>query len=75
MEQQEIEKRICAIATALDFKVSDNISKIARLKAKMDDFRRCPCDKSNPHRYCGSRLCEDDTVGFGHCHCNLFLKG
>lgn len=75
MEQQEIEKRICAIATALDFKVSDNISKIARLKAKMDDFRRCPCQPKDEQMYCGSKKCEEMTKEKGHCHCNLFLKG
>lgn len=74
MEQQEIEKRICAIATAMDFGVSENISKIARLKAKMVDWRICPCDRANVHRYCGSRQCENDVEEYGKCHCGLYLR-
>lgn len=74
MTEQEIVVRICKMSEALGFMISPNVEKIARLKAKMSDFRRCPCDPKNELRYCGSRLCEEDTLRDGHCHCNCMLK-
>lgn len=70
----EIEKRICAMADALGFSVNTNLEKIARIKARMECWRDCPCDPKNPLRYCGSKLCEEDTLRDGHCHCNLMIK-
>ncbi len=35
-------------------------------------IHRCPCDANNLSRYCGSKLCEQDILYDGHCHCNLF---
>lgn len=75
LTEQEIMKRICDIGSALDFNINNNIDKIAKIKSRMDCWRDCPCDHFNPLRYCGSKLCEEDTLRDGHCHCNLFLKG
>lgn len=74
MDKDLIMKKICLLAEVLDFDVNNNIEAISKLKSRFPEWRTCPCDPQNPKRYCGSKLCEDDTIGYGHCHCNLFLR-
>lgn len=52
-----------------------NKTKIIRAKMmlfKDGDAKFCPCDSSNPNRYCGSDLCIHDVLQHSHCHCNLY---
>lgn len=74
MTQEEIMKRIVAFSEALGFDVNSNIQNIARLKAKMEDYRRCPCNPKDENMYCGSKKCEEMTKKNGHCCCNLFIE-
>ena len=74
-QERFIKERIEKIANKRDFEVK-NKDKIIRAKLmlfKNDDVTRCPCDASNPNRYCGSALCIADTIYKGHCHCSLFF--
>lgn len=73
MEQHEIEKRLVKLGDVLGFGVNGNFPNIAKVKSRMENWRRCPCDPKNEHHYCGSMLCEEDTKRDGHCHCNLYL--
>lgn len=71
----DIEQYIDAIAEVYDFEVK-NKDKIVRAKKMMmpEQLWRCPCDRDNGQRYCGSMLCITDTIKDGHCHCNLFHR-
>ena len=72
----KIRSRIKTIARHFGFEIK-NMNKIINAKMlifKNDNPYRCPCDASNPDRYCGSAQCIADTVYQGHCHCNLFHK-
>lgn len=56
----------------------DRLQKIIRAKllifhGRNKDIHHCPCDGDNPDRFCGSKLCYQDILKDGHCHCNLFL--
>lgn len=75
MTEEDIVKAMAIIARALDFDLNDNVLKIAKLKSRMGkDWHRCPCDRDNPERYCGSRLCEEETKKNGVCHCGCFKR-
>lgn len=72
MTELEILDKMTKIADALDFGLNENAIKIAKVKSRMEDYRTCPCDPKNDLRYCGSRLCEEDTKRDRHCHCNCY---
>ena len=74
MNEQEILENMVKIADELNFGLDTNSIKIAKLKSRMDDWKRCPCDKDNTERFCGSKLCQDDTIRDGYCHCHSFFK-
>ena len=61
-----------------NYKINEKtVCRIARTKLNFfgkKDWKRCPCDESNPLRYCGSKLCRQDIETKGKCHCNLFLR-
>jgi hypothetical protein len=72
----KIRSKIKSVAKEFDFEIK-NQNKIINAKLmifKSGNIYRCPCDASNPKRYCGSAQCIADTVYNGHCHCNLFHK-
>ena len=74
--RSRIKSKIKRISKKFNFEVK-NVNKI--INAKLMIFKnsnpyRCPCDASNPERYCGSAQCIADTLYQGHCHCNLFHK-
>jgi len=73
MNEQEILENMVKIADELNFGLDTNAIKIAKLKSRMDDWKRCPCDKNNPDRYCGSKLCQQDTINDGYCHCHCMF--
>lgn len=73
MNEQEILENMVKIADELNFGLDTNAIKIAKLKSRMDDWKRCPCDKNNPDRYCGSKLCQEDTINDGYCHCHCMF--
>ena len=73
MNEQEILENMVKIADELNFGLDTNAIKIAKLKSRMDDWKRCPCDKNNPDRYCGSKLCQEDTIKDGYCHCHCMF--
>lgn len=72
-----LKNKIKNIAKKHDFELK-NFDKIVNAKLmcfggkNADEMMRCPCDSSNPNRYCGSAQCIADVVYKGHCHCNLF---
>lgn len=72
MTEQEVLLRICRMSDALGFFITENAPRIARIKARQEDWRQCPCAKNDKEMYCGSRKCEEMTKKDGHCHCNLF---
>lgn len=74
MNEEKILEKMGLIAEALDFQLNENAPKIARVKSRMDNWRKCPCDIKNPLRYCGSELCELETKKTGTCHCGCYLK-
>ena len=76
MNEQEILEKMISVADELNFGLDTNAIKIAKLKSRMDDWKRCPCDKQNPDRFCGSKLCQEDTIrdGYCHCHCMFILN-
>lgn len=62
-----------AVNCGYDLK-EENVRKVANAKSKLfgvNEWRRCPCDGTNPNRYCGSALCTKDIEENGICHCNL----
>lgn len=72
-KQSLISRLIHRIAKKYNFEIK-NEDKIIRAKMMLfrnDDMKRCPCDATNPNRFCGSALCIHDTVHNNHCHCNL----
>lgn len=72
MEKDELKNYIEQIAVENNFTLK-NVDKIVNAKFLMlDDVKRCPCDATNPERYCGSPKCIEDTIKDGHCHCNMF---
>lgn len=74
MTPQEIEKKIVKLADVLDFDVNTNLSIIAKVKSKQDDWRSCPCHPQDEFNYCGSKYCENCVKVNGKCGCNLFLR-
>jgi len=74
MNEQEILENMVKIADELNFGLDTNSIKIAKLKSRMDDWKRCPCDKNNTERFCGSDLCKEDTIREGYCHCHCMFK-
>lgn len=72
-QQNLVKRRIYRIAKKYNFEIK-NEEKILRAKMMIfgdGDITRCPCDATNPNRFCGSALCIHDTIHNNHCHCNL----
>ena len=69
-----IRSKIDSISKQYDFTVKnkDKITNAKLIMFKDGDVHRCPCDASNPNRYCGSLLCLHDIIHNSHCHCQLF---
>lgn len=57
-----------------EFFPAKHIAKVASIKAKNQDWKRCPCDADNPERYCISELCKKTIREQGRCHCGCFTK-
>lgn len=73
-EKLRTKAMIKRLAKKYDFDVK-NIDKIVNAKMLLfvnGERKKCPCDATNPKRFCGSALCIHDVVHYGHCHCNLF---
>lgn len=54
-----------------------NLEKVARAKEKLfteKEWRRCPCDKNDPDRYCISKKCQEAIERDGVCGCHCFCK-
>lgn len=74
LKYSAFKKYIDGIAKKYDFELK-NFDKITDAKMMFfgkEDLKKCPCDRDNPDRFCGSARCIADTVYKGHCHCNLF---
>lgn len=69
-----IKHKINKLAKNNGFNVSKYADKIIMLKLRQKDWRDCPCDSSNPERFCCSQLCQSDVRAKGRCHCNLFER-
>lgn len=72
MTELEILDKMEKIADALDFGLNENAIKIAKVKSRMDNWRRCPCCPNDENKYCGSMQCEKDVLENGHCCCNCY---
>ena len=75
-QRAKASRKIRQVAREFDFDIQNEKKNVnAKLMIfKSGNIYRCPCDASNPKRYCGSAQCIADTVYQGHCHCNLFHK-
>ena len=77
-EVEVIEDNIKAIAQEEGYKLSDNVSKIAKAKLMMkglDNWHLCPCYPADDIEHgCGTELCKQEIERDGVCHCHLYNK-
>ena len=77
MTEATIKAKIEELAKFNGFELTGNVDKIINAKLRFfgeDDWRKCPCDRDNPGRFCCSTLCKADVKETGTCHCNLFKR-
>lgn len=73
-----ITQNITNCAKANDYRITANITRIAKAKARffgVDKWNRCPCYPPDDTEHgCGSVACDKQIKESGICHCNLFTK-
>lgn len=73
MTEEEIVKNIEKLAEENGYDLNTNVKSIARIKARQEDWKTCPCDP-NSDRGCISAHCKEDIERDGICHCHLYKK-
>ena len=65
---------LLAKAKEYGLKPTEFFDRVIRAKQRFGLVESCPCDITNPNRYCISPLCLADIERDGNCHCNAYRK-
>lgn len=82
LTKEELETRIRNLAEEHNVDINEkNIKKIINAKFMLfgnenndQALFKCPCDANNTERGCISKVCLNDVMTTGTCHCHLMVK-
>ena len=67
-------EQLLAKAKEYGLKPTEFFDRVLRAKQRLGLVESCPCDITNPNRYCISPLCLSDIEKEGRCHCQCWCK-
>lgn len=82
LSKEELEVKLRELAKEHNVSINEkNIKKIINAKFMLfssegtdEALFKCPCDAMNPERGCISKLCLQNVMDTGTCHCHLMVK-